>query len=336
MSNYFIPPHIRGALCEALEAHGIDVESLLSEVSQLPGIDSPEYDLLVCHRLLQAGWYLLDDENLLLGDGKPLKPGAFFYASNLMINAPNLGEALNVAACFYSYVGDSWHPELSVNQKHASFRVRRYGQKNDPNHLLADYLLIGFYQFASWLIGERITLTSVSFDYPRPKHEVEFQTLFPCRRYFDRDHLEFSFSANYLKQDIMQNAASLAALLMTSPSFLLVPQEPTRNIHTEVRHILEASPTTEIPSLAEVAQNLKLTTKMLGTRLRKEGVNFNEIKKNVRLDKASQLLINHNISIAQIAEKLGFEETAAFSKAFKTWTGETPAQYRKARSSFKE
>ena len=336
MSRYFIPPHIRGALSRTLEGHSIDVEALLSEINHLQAIDSPEYDLLVCHRLLQAGWYLLDDENLQLGDGPPLKPGAFFYASNLMINAPNLGEALNVAACFYSYVCQSWQPELSVNQKHASFRIRRQGQKNDPNHLLADYILIGFYQFASWLIGERITLTSISFDYPRPKHEVEFQTLFPCRRYFDRDYLELSFSANYLKQDIMQNAASLAALLMTSPSFLLIPQEPTRNVHTEVRHLLEAAPSTETPSLGDVAKKLNLTTKMLGTRLRKEGVSFNEIKKNVRLDKASQLLINHNISIAEIAEKLGFEETAAFSKAFKTWTGETPAQYRKARSPFKE
>lgn len=336
MSKYFIPPHIRWALTATLEARGIDVESLLSEYTQFEGLDSPRYDLLVCQRLLQAGWYLLDDEDLGLGDGPPLKPGAFFYASNLMINAPNLGEAMRVAASFYSYVGKSWQPEFFNDKKHACFRVYRNSRLNDPNHLLADYLLIGFYQFASWLIGGRIALKSVSFDYPRPEHEVEFQTLFPCRRYFQRDYLEFTFSATYLKQKIVQNAGSLETLLLSSPSFLLTPQENIRSFHTEVRHLLEKWPTPEMPSVGEIAERLNLTPKMLGTRLRKEDVSFNEIKKSVRLDKATQLLTNHNISIAKIAEQLGLEETAAFSKAFKAWVGESPAQYRKMRSSYDE
>jgi len=336
MSKYFIPPHIRQALTAALEARGIDVTSLLSDFAPFQAIDSPRYDLLVCQRLLQAGWYLLDDEDLGLGDGPPLKPGAFFYASNLMINAPNLGEALRVAACFYGYVGKSWEPEFFNDKKQACFRIQRNSRLNDPNHLLADYLLIGFYQFASWLIGGRIALKSVSFDYPRPEYEVEFQTLFPCRRYFDCDYLEFTFSATYLKQKIVQNAGSLAALLLSSPSFILTPQDNMRSFHTEVRHLLETWPSPEMPSFADVSERFNLTPKMLGTRLRKEDVNFNEIKKSVRLDKATQLLTNHNISIAKIAEQLGFEETAAFSKAFKAWVGESPAQYRKKWSSLSE
>ncbi|NKI16327.1 AraC family transcriptional regulator [Spongiibacter sp. KMU-166] len=336
MSNFYIPQHIKRALIATLSDRGIDVETILnSSPTPLP-LDSADYDLLVCHRLLQAGWYLLDDEDLGLGDGPPLKPGAFFYASNLMVNAHNLGEALKVAASFYNYVSRSWQAELCVDDRHAYFRVHRSGTARDPHHLLADYLLIGFYQFASWLIGERIALKRVAFDYPRPAHEIEFHGLFPCQRQFSHDCLEFAFHNKYLKQDIVRNAAALEHLLLASPSFLLTPQQSARSFQTEVRHLLEAWPHAELPSLGEVAGILKLTPKMLASRLRKEAISFNEIKKNVRLHKATQLLIHHNIAIAQIAESLGFEETAAFSKAFKNWTGESPAEYRKSRSSLGE
>jgi AraC-like DNA-binding protein len=37
------------------------------------------------------------------------------------------------------------------------------------------------------------------------------------------------------------------------------------------------------------------------------------------------------ISITEISERTGFAEPAAFSRAFKKWTGTSPAGYRTAR-----
>ena len=43
---------------------------------------------------------------------------------------------------------------------------------------------------------------------------------------------------------------------------------------------------------------------------------------------ALELLSNPDISIADIAERTGFTEAAAFSRAFKKWTDLSPAQFR--------
>ncbi len=40
------------------------------------------------------------------------------------------------------------------------------------------------------------------------------------------------------------------------------------------------------------------------------------------------LLSNNELSINQIAREVGFNEPAAFTRAFKQWTGKSPRQYR--------
>ena len=65
-----------------------------------------------------------------------------------------------------------------------------------------------------------------------------------------------------------------------------------------------------------------------GRRLTEEGSSYQQIKDNVRRELAVELLSQQEIAIADIAERTGFTEPAAFSRAFKKWSGVSPAQYR--------
>jgi len=50
-----------------------------------------------------------------------------------------------------------------------------------------------------------------------------------------------------------------------------------------------------------------------------------------RMTRASRLLMNETASIAQVAIEVGYEAEAAFSKAFRRWTGNPPGVYRRQR-----
>jgi AraC-like DNA-binding protein len=50
----------------------------------------------------------------------------------------------------------------------------------------------------------------------------------------------------------------------------------------------------------------------------------------MRKDIAEKYLKDRNISIDEIAYILGFSETSAFHRAFKSWTGLTPLQFKKS------
>jgi AraC-like DNA-binding protein len=50
-----------------------------------------------------------------------------------------------------------------------------------------------------------------------------------------------------------------------------------------------------------------------------------------RLQKAAALLTTRNTDVAEVAAAVGYESTAAFSKAFKRSVGVTPGAYRRGR-----
>src|SRR5262249_15997313 len=50
-----------------------------------------------------------------------------------------------------------------------------------------------------------------------------------------------------------------------------------------------------------------------------------------RIQSAATLLGDGSLTLAEIAEGVGYESLPAFSKAFKRWTGESPSSWRRRR-----
>jgi AraC-like DNA-binding protein len=74
---------------------------------------------------------------------------------------------------------------------------------------------------------------------------------------------------------------------------------------------------------------LHLTTRPLQRRLDEEGTSFSTLLAEVRRERAMELMARSHMSNSAIAVTLGFEDASAFSRAFKTWTGQSPRDYRR-------
>jgi AraC-like DNA-binding protein len=95
-----------------------------------------------------------------------------------------------------------------------------------------------------------------------------------------------------------------------------------------IRLITEALPS-GIPSIIQVAEYLGLSARTLNRRLADKGLTFRELVQNIQQDEARNLLRNPGLSMGEIAFQTGFSEQSAFNRAFKRWTGLSPADYRK-------
>jgi AraC-like DNA-binding protein len=93
----------------------------------------------------------------------------------------------------------------------------------------------------------------------------------------------------------------------------------------------EESPLSPL-SFDDIAEALKTTTHTLRRRLKDEGHSFQEIKDSIRRDVAVRSLKHSDVSVQDLAEQLGFSESAAFIRAFKKWTGHTPSGFREQSS----
>lgn len=78
---------------------------------------------------------------------------------------------------------------------------------------------------------------------------------------------------------------------------------------------------------ATVAAELKLSERSLRRRLTEENTSFRELLQSVRKERAQTILLKPGISMAVAAEQLGYSDTAAFSRAFKEWSGVSPGRF---------
>ncbi len=84
----------------------------------------------------------------------------------------------------------------------------------------------------------------------------------------------------------------------------------------------------QMPTLAECADLLHVSTKTLQRQLRKKNTDFNVIKKKVITLRAKQRLAHCSDSITQIAHELGYSSSSNFARAFKALVGISPEGYR--------
>jgi AraC-like DNA-binding protein len=77
-----------------------------------------------------------------------------------------------------------------------------------------------------------------------------------------------------------------------------------------------------------IAKKLGFSRQTLFRRLKAEGATFREVLDELRHKLALDYLSGKQVSVNETAYLVGFSEPAAFSRAFKRWTGSSPRTMR--------
>lgn len=83
------------------------------------------------------------------------------------------------------------------------------------------------------------------------------------------------------------------------------------------------------PSLTEIAKALAMSERSLIRHLHQCNSSYKQILAHTRQQIAQTLLQQARFSVQGVADILGYAEPANFCRAFKTWTGKTPSEYRR-------
>jgi AraC-like DNA-binding protein len=75
-----------------------------------------------------------------------------------------------------------------------------------------------------------------------------------------------------------------------------------------------------------IAAKLGLSRQTLFRRLKAEGVTFERVLDELRHRRALYYLKSKKLPVTKTAYLLGFSDAAAFSRAFKRWTGVSPGR----------
>ena len=74
-----------------------------------------------------------------------------------------------------------------------------------------------------------------------------------------------------------------------------------------------------------------MSSRTLRRQLQNEGHSYQSLVRDFRADLAREFLLSTSMPAKEIAYLLGFDDVHSFRRAFKTWTGLTPGEFRTER-----
>ncbi|WP_346797717.1 AraC family transcriptional regulator [Halomonas sp. Bachu 37] len=278
-------------------------------------------------RLYRSLVLLLDDETPGFF-ARPLRGGTLKLLCLSVLDAPTLKVALHRYTLFFRILLDDFGYEYSVDGDLARMALVEYRTPTGSRILIHELMLKLFHGIASWMIARKIPPLMMECAYAQPAHSADYLYFYPGKLHFDRPQTAFYFDSQLLEQPIRQTKRNLGAFLKRAPAdWFYVSFEDRLLSHRVREHLARHLPASG--SVGDVAQALHMSVRTLSRHLTAEGTHFQAVKDEFRRDYAIQALTRSERPLISIAEALGFDDLACFSRAFKAWTGNSPAAYRR-------
>ncbi|MCK2149586.1 MULTISPECIES: AraC family transcriptional regulator [Marinobacter] len=330
MSNLTVSRHFVQAALEGAERLGFDTHEMLREAGISPDllrIEMARVSSDQFSRLMQVLWHRLDDE--FMGFGPRRAPsGTFATMCALVIDCPTLEAVYRQAFQFSRLFEPMVTMELKTCDDTVQLVTRMEGEIHDPGYFLRESILVIWHRLGSWLIGQPVELTKAEFAYPRPAHGDEYRHIFHCPLAFDSNRTALTFDKRFLSAPVIRDKSEMRQFLKTSPADLLSRPDESNTFTGRIRALIGRDFSKPLPDFEWIAAELHTSPQTLRRRLKQENTSFQEIKDLLRRDMAIYYLGRPELSINDIASKVGFTEPSTFHRAFKKWTGVTPGAYR--------
>lgn len=276
---------------------------------------------------LERAAQTLGDAELGLKLGRRITPAHLGVMGYVLLSTPNLGASLERLQHYQRLLYDV-NP-LRLHQQDDCL-VLEWGTENGrPGALVDETAITALVQFARDITAQPLPMRAVQFVNPEPARIDAYVQYFGCRVVFDAPVTRVSLPLAALALPLRQPDAALLAVLEAQALALLAQLPEDASWVARVREcILRLSRSGE-PSLPQVARALHTSPRSLHRRLDEAGLNFLKLREDTRRRLAEEYLLDARLRLAEIADLLGYAEQSAFQRAFRRWTGTTPAAWRK-------
>lgn len=286
-------------------------------------------------RLIMAVRRELNDEYLGFME-TPGKLEMSYMVSRATVKCKTFGQAMTKFVRLVAAVRSDLDIDIDLTGSDdivMSFKAKGFARAVEP-HLLTWFNLYWVYKFQCWLIGERIRLSGVGFSTSKPEGALDYCQFFDCPTAFDQPCTHLRFERAYLNAPVIRSEVELRDrdFAYGLNNWFEIPGR-NQSLSSRVEQVLvdlyreRTGPVT----LDMIGDIMCCSPRTLSRKLQRENISFQEIKVKVRRELAQRLLSSTDLTIADIAEEVGFAEPADFTRAYVAWTGRTPSDFRAQR-----
>ncbi|MEE4120348.1 MAG: AraC family transcriptional regulator ligand-binding domain-containing protein [Paracoccaceae bacterium] len=247
----------------------------------------------------------------------------------LLRSSPTFGDMLHRAArymrVFYRYTSITLTPSddgLRLTCDHPS--PSPFGRRDQE-------LCFFLGQWLTWgrgLIGPEIAAESVRMRWTGPDDPAPVDDFFGCPVTFGAGEDSVLFSRDLAARQLPERTSELAGMFEDYAAAIIRRVDPGHSLVDQVREVLTEALLRGAGTEAQVAEALGITRRTLRRRLAEAGLTFRQIRRDLQRQRAERMLREGRLPIAEISYILGYSEPSTFHRAFRGWTGRSPASWR--------
>lgn len=252
--------------------------------------------------------------------------GEHGYLGFAAMTAPTLRGALELIVTYAPIRTTAFTFSLKADASRAALVVDERADFGTARDMVLLSLLIGFRRIAALHLGRESPTTVIHLSIPEPPYYHRFRDLRPEVR-FGRRANEVTFDAALLDSPLATaDPVSLQLAREQCEQMLESVSSGARLVDRVGRLVLRSDGGQR--SCDEVASLLDTSPRTLRRRLAEEGTTFLAVRDQELRDRALVLLRSSELSLSQIAARLGYANSANFLRAFRKWTGHAATRYR--------
>jgi len=321
-------------VAKGLERYGLDADKLANEA----GIDlklAGSSDARVPIICLQRFWRIAVEQT-----GNPcfglslvdlMQPGIMQGLGFSWLASDTLEDAFNRLVRYCRMLSTAIEMEFTLTDDTYALHVNGPEKMHDFEYAAADATMAFFVQLSRNALNEKLNPVSVSMQRPEPPPACceEMTGFFNAPISFSQTENILYFNQATLKQSLPYAHPELARVNDKVVMDYLARIDKDSITLKVQSHIIDLLPN-GAPRQDNIAESLNMSLRKLQRKLQDENTNFKELLEDTRRSLAQSYIKQNNRSIGEITYLLGFSEPSNFTRAFKRWTGKTPASYRES------
>lgn len=171
---------------------------------------------------------------------------------------------------------------------------------------------------------------AVHLTHAAPAHAAEYERIFRAPVVFGSDRNGLLIDPTWSAHKVARLPRYAFGVLTEHADALLKTLEDSKSVRGRVEGLLMPVLHTGNSNMDAIAGKLGMSRQTLFRKLRAEGTTFEKVLDEPRHRMAADYLGARKVSVNETAYLVGFSEPAAFSRAFKRWTGSSPRTLRAA------
>lgn len=320
-----------GTLVRALDARGLDTLELL-RIADIDAslLDDPEQrvPLDASTRLWEAAIDATHDPAFGLEVSRYVRPTTFHALGPAFLASSTLRNALERAGRYGQVCADSTRGSTCVVEDEIVLTMAWPATVTIADEAM-DAIAATIVRSARFMLDPTVSPTRITLqrERPEPTTAERFASFFRCPIEYGAPVVAIHFDLAVAERRIPLGNEAVAHASDSVIARYLAGQPPCSVIDQVRRALLDLMPSGE-PTIGEVSRLLGISSRTLQRQLFEDGTTFRDVLRDVRHELALRYLRDSSCSVTEVSFLLGFSETAAFSRAFKRWTGVAPSQFR--------